>query len=216
MFSSLNLLQNNPLGNMAMNLASTIAFPQTAIAGAVTNLFVGALGGGVNGAMDTLTKEHGMPKFLGDMVKNEAGNALPQFMNPVSQECCDAVKDKVGDKIDQYMNDFLRDLVDETVKNKEGEDKKAGGKGGGKGWFVALMVAIGELQNKQAEKLDKLQGEVSESLTGSGASKSERQAEFDKMEEFKAEAKLQEALASLAKTIGDAIGNALNAVARPQ
>lgn len=221
MSSPLNaILGNNPLTSMAMNIAS-IAFPQVAIASQLANMAVSALGGALSGAMDTLTKEHGMPKFLGDLVKNCVQNVLPQFMNPALPDCADFLQDKVGDKFEKFRCDLMRDFVDTFMNYKKDGEKEANGggeagKGGGKSWFVAMMQALGELQNKQAEKLEKLQGEVSESLTGADASKEDRQAEFDKMEEFKAEAKLQEVLASVAKTIGDAVGNALNAVARPQ
>ena len=211
---------DNPLMQVAMQ-ASAFAFPPAAIASAVSNMAVSALGNAITGAMDQLSKQHGMPNFIADMVKNIVSSVLPQFMNPVAGEVMDFVQDKIGDKMETFKNDLLKDFMDtfmnfkkEAEEGKEGEGK-AGSKSGSS-WFVAMMQALGELQNQQAEKLEKLQGEVSDSLTGSDPSKEEKQAEFDKMEEYKAEAKLQEVLASVAKTVGDAVGNALNAVARPQ
>lgn len=214
-----------PIGNLAskaLDIASMV-YPPLAIANGISNLALGALGGAMNGAMDIL-KQQGMPNFLGDIVKDALGSILPGLMTGGLEEVTEMIQDKAGDKFEAFQNDFMKDFVDTFNQYKSDEDKKGGGveggKGGGKSWFVAMMEALGEMQNKQAEKLEKLQGEVSDSLTGTGkdanVSKEENQAQFNKMEEYKAEAKLQEALAGVAKTIGDAVGNALNAVARPQ
>lgn len=206
------------LASKALDIASMV-YPPLAIANSISNLALGALGGALNGAMDAL-KQQGMPGFLGDIVKDAIGSVLPGLMTGGLEEVTEMIQDKAGDKFEAFQNDFMKDFLDTFNQYKSDEDKKGGGveggKGGGKSWFVAMMEALGEMQNKQAEKLEKLQGEVSESLTGSDASKEDKKAEFNKMEEFKAEAKLQEALAGVAKTIGDAVGNALNAVARPQ
>jgi hypothetical protein len=217
------------IANTALNVAS-VAFPPLAIANGLGNLMAGAVGGAINGAMDALTKECGMPKFIGGIVKDIVSNLLPQQMTTCPPMCGDFLADKVGGKFADFAKQLMGDIVD-TVKKYMGENEKncrgGGGPGGaagaGKSWFVALMTALGEVQNKQAEKVQKLAGEVSESLGQSVDGQKDPQgaadlqkAQFDKMEEFKAEAKLQEIFANVTKAVGDAIGNSLATVARPQ
>ena len=113
----------------------------------------------------------------------------------------------------------MKDITDafEKYKSEAKKDGKAGGKADGKSWFVAMAMAMGEIQNKQAEKVKKLAEEVSKELGSDDAqSGKNQQAQFDKMEELKAEAKLQEAITSMSKAVLDAIGNALNTAARGQ
>ena len=227
MSSPLNaILGDNPLLGAAMNIA-TMAFPQAAIASQLTNMAVSALGGAITGAMDQMTKEQGMPNFLADIVKNAVASVLPQFMSPVAEHIGDAMQDKVGNHFDQFKIDIMKDFVDAFKEYKSEADKKGNGAGkgegvggaaggGGKSWFVALMTALGELQNKQAEKLQELSGKVSDSLTGADASKEEKKAEFDAMQELKAEAKLQDVIANVVKSVGDAVGNSLATSGRAQ
>lgn len=201
----------------ALNIAS-IAFPPLSILNGIGNLMAGAVGGAVNGAVDQLCKESGMPKFIGNLVKDIVGQLLPNQMQQCDPQCGKAVADKCGQKFDDFSKQLQSDIVDAFKKYKGECDKEGGGasKSGGKSWFVALMQALGEVQNKQAAKVQKLSGEVSELLGAGDDSSGSKQAQFDKMEEFKAEAKLQEVLANVTKSIGDAIGNSIATVARAQ
>jgi hypothetical protein len=211
------------IANTALNVAGA-AFPPLAIANGLGNLMATAVGGAITGAVDALSKECGMPKFIAGMVKDIVSNLLPQHMTTCPPMCGSELADKVGGKFADFAKELMSDIVD-TAKRYMGEAEKNGkpGAGGGKSWFVALMTALGEVQNKQAEKVTKLAGEVSDSLGQSvdatkdpeGAAKNQA-AQFDKMEEFKAEAKLQEVFANVTKSVGDAIGNSLATVARPQ
>jgi hypothetical protein len=212
----------------ALNVAS-MAFPPLAIANGLGNMMANAVGGAISGAMNQLTQQCGMPKFLGDLVKNVLSQILPQQHCPCDHHCADQLGDKFGQKFADFGKQLMQDIVDTAKKyfddaKKEGKPGGAGAAaGGGKSWFVALMQALGEVQNRQAEKVQKLAGEVSDSLGQSvdatkdpeGAAKNQA-AQFDKMEEFKAEAKLQEVFANVTKAVGDAIGNSLATVARPQ
>jgi len=210
----------------ALNVAS-MAFPPLAIANGLGNMMANVVGGAISGAMNQLTQQCGMPKFLGDLVKNVLSQILPQQQGPCDHHCADHLADTVGQKFTDFGKQLMQDIVDTAKKyfddaKKEGKPG-VGGAGGGKSWFVALMTALGEVQNRQAEKVQKLAGEVSDSLGQSvdatkdpeGAAKNQA-AQFDKMEEFKAEAKLQEVFANVTKSVGDAIGNSLSTVARPQ
>jgi hypothetical protein len=205
----------------ALNIGSMF-FPPLAIANAVGNMVAGGLGEGIKGALDQLTQGCGMPKFIGDMVKGLVDKVVQGHMQPSDPACSDHVREKCGSAVDKFSKDFMSDFMDSVKQHKADFDRGQGcgkgeGKGGaGKGWFVALMTALGELQNKQADKLQKLQKEVSESIGSGDESSGSKQSQFDKMEEFKAEGKLMDVLSQLVKSIGDSLSQSLATVARAQ
>lgn len=204
----------------ALNIGSMF-FPPLAIANGLGNMLGGAIGGAIGGAVDQLSQQCGLPKFIGSMVKDVISNLLPGMQQPCDKGCADHLQDKCGDKFRDFQKGFMEDLLGSNAfKNYKSDCEKSGGagksSGGGKSWFVALMQALGEVQNKQAAKVQQLSKEVSELLGAGNDSKGSQQAQFDKMEEFKAEAKLQEVFANVTKSIGDAIGNSIATVARAQ
>ena len=197
-----------------------MVFPPAAIASAAANLVGSAIGGAVNGVIDFAMKSMGMPGFIGKAMKSLVDGALKQLTQGADQQVLGAVKDKVGDRIKKFQDELMKDITDAFQKYRSDAQKNgkaSGGKASGKSWFVAMAMALGEIQNKQAEKVKKLAEEVSKEL-GSDDAKSgkNQQAQFDKMEELKAEAKLQEAITSMCKSCLDSIGNALNTAARSQ
>lgn len=200
--------------------------PGAGIAGSlINNLMGGAIGDAVKGAVDQLCKDAGMPKFIGDIIKSAVDQAVGQH-----QQHCGGDGGGLGDKLGKSFGDFskslMKDITDAFQQYKSdcrqhgaengGKGGAEGGGKGGKSWFVALMKALGEVQNQQAAKLEKLSKEVSNALGAGDGSSGSQQAQFDKMEEFKAESKLQEVLANVTKSIGDAIGNSIATVARSQ
>lgn len=207
-----------------------LLMPGAGMAGSIiNNLMGGAIGDAVKGAVDQLCKDAGMPKFIGDIIKNAVDQAVGQNKQHCGPEG-GGIADKLGKAFEDFGKGLLKDIVDAFQQYKSdarqngaenaGGGKEAGGaEGGGKGgksWFVALMKALGEVQNQQAAKLEKLSKEVSDVLGAGNDSAGSQQAQFDKMEEFKAESKLQEVLANVTKSIGDAIGNSISTVARAQ
>ena len=196
-----------------------LMFPPAAIASAAASLIGSAIGGAVNGVVDHAMKNMGMPGFIGKAMKNAINDAVKQLTQGGDQQAKDAVGDKINDRIKKFKDEMMKDITDafEKYKSDAKKDGKAGGKADGKSWFVAMAMALGEIQNKQAEKVKKLAEEVSKELGSDDAqSGKNQQAQFDKMEELKAESKLQEAITSMSKAVLDAIGNALNTVARGQ
>jgi hypothetical protein len=181
----------------------------------VQSLFQDMIKDAVKGAIDQIGKQCGMPKFIQNILKECVDKATGGCQKP-GGDVLDFVKDKVGGKLENFAKELLSDIVDAFKNHKAECDKKEGGKAGGKSWFVALMTALGELQNKQAEKLQKLQAEVSDSLGSGDGSAGSQKAQFDKMEEFKAEGKLMDVLSQVVKSIGDSISQALSTVARAQ
>ncbi|WP_298231892.1 hypothetical protein [uncultured Azohydromonas sp.] len=206
-----------------------LLMPGAGMAGSLINNLMGsAIGGAVNGAVDQLCKDFGMPKFIGDIIKNAVDQAVGQNKQHCGTEG-GGIADKLGKAFEDFSKGLMKDIVDAFQQYKSdarqggaenaGGGKAGGAEGGGKGgksWFVALMKALGEVQNQQAAKLEKLSKEVSDVLGAGENSGGSQQAQFDKMEEFKAESKLQEVLANVTKSIGDAIGNSISTVSRAQ
>jgi hypothetical protein len=177
-----------------------------------------AIGNAVCSGIDTLTRELGLPKFVGQIAKNVVQQWLPHQTKSCEPECAKYLQDTVGHHFKRFEKEVCSDFV-ESFKHHQCEHEKSAGAGSkGKSWFVALMQALGDLQNKQAEKVQKLGKEVSDELGANKGSSSGQpsQAQFDKQEELKAEGKLLEVLANVTKSIGDAIGNALSTAARAQ
>jgi hypothetical protein len=199
----------------ALNIGSMF-FPPLAIANAASNLLNSVVGDAVKGAIDTISKECGMPKFIADIAKGCVDQVLPQQQQPCDRECSEHVRERTGGLFERFGKELMSDIVDAFKGHKAECDRAEGGKGGGKSWFVALMTALGEMQNKQADKLQKLQKEVSDALGSGDDSAGSKQAQFDKMEEFKAEGKLMDVLSQTVKSIGDSLGQALATVARAQ
>jgi hypothetical protein len=221
-----SLLGGGGLMSAALDVGKMM-MPGAGIAGSlINNLMGGAIGDAVKGAVDQLCKDSGMPKFIGDIIKNAVDQAVGQ-----NKQHCGPEGGGLGDKLGKPFEDFgkglMKDITD-AFQQYKGDCRKngaesggkggaeGGGKGGGKSWFVNLMKALGDVQNQQAAKLEKLSKEVSDVLGAGEKSGGSQQAQFDKMEEFKAESKLQEVLANVTKSIGDAIGNSISTVARAQ
>ena len=59
-----------------MNIASMF-FPPLAIMNGLGNLMSSAIGGALNGVVDSMTKNMGMPKFLGNMLKDIISKVIP-------------------------------------------------------------------------------------------------------------------------------------------
>jgi hypothetical protein len=200
-----------------LNIAGML-FPPLQIMNALSNMLTQAIGGAVSGAIDYAMKELGMPKFLGNALKGAVQGALPGLMQENNPQAASAVRDRAGKAFDDFQKSYMSDMTDALKRYKSDAEKsgQAGGKASGKSWFVALMMALGEVQNKQAAKVQQLAKEVSEVLGSGDDSAGSRQAQFDKMEEFKAEAKLQEMFANISKSVGDSLGNSLTTVLRSQ
>jgi hypothetical protein len=201
-----------------MNIAS-IAFPALQVFNTLGNLLTSAIGSAISTAVDTLAKEGGLPKFIANIIKQTIGQTLPGLMNPSDAQADSVIGGKTAGAFKSFEQQLAGDIVDSFKSYKSDAEKNAaaGGKGAaGKSWFVALMMALGEVQNKQAAKVQELAGEVSKVLGNGDDSAGSRQAQFDKMEEFKAEAKLQEVFANITKAVGDSLGQALSTVSRTQ
>ena len=179
------------------------------VLGAAKSLFGEAIGDVACSMIDKVGKELGAPKFLMDAAKLAVRSAVDQNAPGVDRDITDQVRDKVGDRIREMKQDMIccgNDIFEEYKKDFE---KKCGtgGKGGSKGesFLVVLAKILGELENKQFDKVKKAGQEVSDALGGKGNTNSNENGQFDKMEALKGEAQTMSALANSVSTTLDAI-----------
>ena len=154
-----------------MNVVSMV-FPPAALASSAINLLQGGIGQAIGGAMQQLTQTMGMPKFVGEMVKNLADQVLGGLQQQ-SDPACDA---HVGGQpgIQDFMKNFIKDLCDKIVentrKNLDHEDGCGKGKGkDGKGgavsagsWLEAIAKSMGEIAGDKAAKMVGLSQEMAD------------------------------------------------------
>lgn len=223
-----------------LNVASMM-FPPLQMLNSLSNLLTSAIGGAVKQAADTLMKEFGMPKFIRDSVNSLVDSVLPGQMKESSAECDHAVQSQAGEFITQFRNDFYNDIIkhfkEKLGDRDDGKGNKVGAGGGkagaaamsGKSWYVQLAIAMGEALNKQADKVEKLAGEVNKSFdsmagaqdkvdskTGKGMGDVTRAQgkNFQLMQELQAEAKVLDMLSQTVNNAVNAIGQALGSAAR--
>jgi hypothetical protein len=198
---------------------------------AIGGMLQQAIGGGMESAVDTLVKEHGMPKFLGEQVKGAIGNAIDQLHSQgqqgVSGQAKDIAKEHFGDAINQFKKDFAQSIVEgvvEAMRGQDGKGEKAGGKGtSGGGWLQAIAKVMGDALGKKAKEMVKLSNEISEasaakSQAKQGSKEQEEQADLfnKKMTEFQATSQEFNYLNSVFTTAIKGLGEALSTMARKQ
>jgi hypothetical protein len=208
----------------ALNIGSMF-FPPLALANGLGNMLGGAIGGAIGGAADQLCKEGLIPKFATDIIKNVIGQVLNQNQKPCDNDCANHLQDKVGGAFGDFQKEMMKDFCDSFRQHTKECDKNGGTSTKGKSWFVAFMIRMGEIENKQADKVKALGDKVTDIL-GKGAdidpqkdakgAKENEKAQFSAMEELKAEAKLQDVFANVVKSLMDSIGQALATAGRGQ
>lgn len=161
----------------ALNLVSMV-FPPAALASSAVNLLTGGIGQAIGGAMQQLSQSFGMPKFVGEMVKNVADQVLGGLQKP-SDPACDA---HVGGQpgIQDFMKNFIKDLCDKIIENtrKNLDNDEGCGKGKGKdgkggqvsagSWLEAIAKSMGQIAGDKAAKMVGLSQEMSD-LNAKGA-----------------------------------------------
>ena len=166
---------NSVLGGGGLGALTSIAsmvFPPAGLALSAANMLSGAIGQAVGQAAQTLCKEFGMPKFLGDMVKNLAEQVTGGMQKPSDPGCDAHVGGDHG--IQDFMKNFMKDLCDKVVEgtrkqlDKEGEGCGKGGKGG-KGstptagsWLQAIAISMGQIAGDKAAQMVELSKKMSD------------------------------------------------------
>lgn len=137
----------NILG-MVMNIAS-MAFPALQLANSMFNMLSQAVGSAITAAVDQLVQQ-GMPKFIGNAIKDLVGEILGNNQKPSNPQVDQAMQDRFGDQMQTFVDNLTRSIVDDVNQQRE---ESSGGSGKG-GWLVALAKAFGRIADKAAKELE--------------------------------------------------------------
>jgi hypothetical protein len=137
----------NILG-MVMNIAS-MAFPALQLANSMFNMLSQAVGSAITSAVDQLVQQ-GMPKFIGNAIKDLVGEVLGNNQKPSNPQVDQAMQDRFGDQMETFIDNLTRSIVDDVNQQRE---ESSGGSGKG-GWLVALAKAFGRIADKAARELE--------------------------------------------------------------
>jgi len=192
------------LVNVGMQVAE-VAFPELALAQAAVGLLQGAIGQGIQGALQQLMQNCGMPPFIGKEIGDIVSKIIGQLTQGGDAGCQQHVQDKCGGGFADFAKDFAKSIVDamgDDVKSKCG-----GGKGGSGSWFEALAKALGKALDAQSEKVKQL----SDAVQGQNAS--DNPSGFT---DLQAASQRMSFMMSAADQVIKTIGEALNTAARKQ
>ncbi|MDT7837981.1 hypothetical protein [Aquabacterium sp. OR-4] len=189
---------------------------------AIGGMLQQAVGEATTQAVDTLQKEHGMPKFLANEVKSKIQEAVQQMLGEsqqgVTPEAAGQAKEIAGDWMTQFIQDAAKQIVAEATKELKGEGKGSSGKASGESWLVAIAKAMGSVMGDRAAKLVDLSQRMTQTKTG--GSSDAQQAAAKEMQtlnaEFQATTQEFNLLQNTMSTALKSIGEAMSSVARKQ
>jgi hypothetical protein len=186
---------------------------------AIGNMLQQAIGDATKQAVDTLQKEHGMPKFLANEVKSKIDGIIGGLLQPVSAEAAQQAAKHVGDNFESFKNDFAQSLVKMVVDQMK-EDRESSQNGGGsssgsksaKGgsWLEALAKAMGASLGDKAAKMVELSNRVADTAGGEGkeAAKANTEATLELQGASQMFSLMQNAFSAAIKAIGEGLSQA--------
>lgn len=219
------------LGSLGGIVGGIFGGPIGAMIGqAIGGMLQQAIGEGLNGAVDKLVKEHGMPKFLGDEVKQVVSDVIGKqratSQQGVSDEARNIAQDKFGQSVDRFKQDFENFIVDNVVDSLRGPDQKSrGGKVTGGGWLQAIASVMGKALGDKAQEMVKLSNDISKASTAKTkaaggkdeAAKEKAAGEFQElMMQFQATSQEFNYMQTTFSTALKGLGEGLASVARKQ
>lgn len=188
---------------------------------ALGNMVQGAVGEATSQAVDTLQKEHGMPKFLADMVKSKISEAIQGLQDGgVDQGTQEQVNNSTRGGREEFVQSMADDIVKSVMDNmakmrKDGleasdEDRaqaKRGGKKGSGSWLEALAKAMGEQLGKKAAKMVELGDKIASTAGGEGkeAAKANAEATTEMQATSQMFNLMQSAFSNAIKSIGEGL-----------
>lgn len=219
------------LGSLGGIVGGIFGGPIGAMIGqAIGGMLQQAIGGGLNSAVDTLVKEHGMPKFLGDEVKGTIGRVMnqqhAQSQQGVSAEAQAAAQQNFGGAVQQWQNDFSTQIVQgvlDQLRSQGGGNGKGSAKASGGGWLQAIASVMGSALGSKAKEMVNLSQQINDASAAKASAKagsseqSEQADKFNKlMTEFQATSQEYNYLNSVFTTALKGLGEALSTMARKQ
>lgn len=145
-------------------------FPPLAIANSLSNLLTTAIGSAVKMAVDTLVKEFGMPKFLGQMVNNMVDSVVQGLQKPSDSAVDEHVSGAAGEELQKFTQESAAEIVQRTMQKMRQEglensdeqrtNAKSGGKKAAGSWLEAIASAMGEALGQKASKMVELSDKI--------------------------------------------------------
>lgn len=185
---------------------------------AIGNMLQQAVGDATKQAVDTLQKEHGMPKFLADEVKSKVDSIIGGLLQPVSADAAHTASQQFGAHFEEFKNDLAASLVKMVKEQLEGQDdggtKTSGSKGGaatkGGSWLEALAKAMGNTLGNKAAKMVELGDKIAQTAGGEGkeAAKANTEATMEMQATGQMFNLMQNAFSSAIKNIGEGLSQA--------
>jgi hypothetical protein len=186
---------------------------------AIGNMLQQAIGDATKQAVDTLQKEHGMPKFLADEVKGKIDNIIGGLLQPVSADAAQQASQHVGNAFESFKNDFAKSLVKMVVDQMKEDRENQGGNGGGSSsskpanggsWLEALAKAMGASLGDKAAKMVELSDKVASTAGGQGkeAAKANTEATLELQGASQMFSLMQNAFSAAIKAIGEGLSQA--------
>jgi hypothetical protein len=134
------ILGGGNLLSMALNIVSMV-FPQAQMLSSLMNMVTQGVGQAAKGAIDQLSQQGQMPKFLADAAKKTIDDIIGKLtgQNKTDSQCDAAMQDKFGgdmkslvDELTKMILDNAKALMDQD-KGDGKSSKKSGGSGKGEG-----------------------------------------------------------------------------------
>jgi len=204
------------LGSL-LSIASMV-FPPLQMAASLANLATNIAGQAVKGAVDILTKEGGMPKFLGDAIKSMVDGVTGQQQQQSSNECDDCVQKAMGGDAQNLAQESAQDIAQRAMakmrkdglenadehrqKAKSGAGKKSAGS-----WLEAIAQAMGEVLGEKAGKMVELSNKIASTTgeQGKAAAKANAEATTEMQATSQMFSLMQNAFANAIKGIGEGL-----------
>ncbi len=193
---------------------------------AVGNLVQSAIGDAIKDGINQLQQQHGMPKFLGDLIKDRADNILGGLRNnAVPADVQSLAQQQFGGAIAKFKTDFQQDFVQSVLGNRKAQGSGEESDGAG-GWLQAIAKAMGQALGDKAKHLVELSSKMTDLQQAKSTAtdpkvKQEEDGknaqEFNKtMTEFQATGQEYSMLNSVFSTAIKSLGEALSSMARKQ
>jgi uncharacterized protein YPO0396 len=183
------------------------------------------VGQAVSAAAQQLTQQAGMPKFVGDIVKNVVSDVLKHICPQTQPQCDHAAHEHFGGGVNDLIKQLTQQIFDGAKAiMEEGRDdkcKSTGGKGGKSAgsWLEAIAAAMGKAAGDKAAKLVEFSNKLSDiagrnhdGLEGDALTKAQQQDARDQSEanaQFQTASQefnmLQSTFSNAIKSIGEGI-----------
>jgi hypothetical protein len=197
---------------------------------AIGNMVQQAVSGALSDAVDQLQQQHGMPPFLGNMVKDKANEFATENQANVPADVQQSAQDQYGPE----MQDLQAQLGAFIASSASEKHKASGGSSHGGSWLEAIAAAMGEALGKQADRMvalsDKMSAEMpagssgssgtgggtpTNTTSGSPTSNNSQASQFNKdMTDFQAVSQQYSILQNTFSTALKGLGEALQGMAR--